>query len=62
MSRVKRVVFKKRIGLRWYFIDTRDKREYFLSLVPKDIFYLLYGGIFFLLPPTNIKHIKGNWL
>jgi hypothetical protein len=60
MFNIRHVVFDRREGLRWYFIDTETKREYFLSLNPKDIKYLMYG-VNFLLPPLNKKHIKGTW-
>jgi hypothetical protein len=61
MFNIRHVVFDRREGLRCFFVDTETKREYFLSLNPKDIKYLKYGGINFLLPPLNKKHIKGTW-
>lgn len=61
MFNVRHVVFDRREGLRWLFVDTETKKEYFLSLYPSDVKYLLYG-INFLIPPLNKKHIKGTWL
>ena len=64
MKRLKRVVYSHREGLRWYFIDTENPDKgpaYFLSLNPKDIKYLILGGVYLLMPPTNKKHIKGTW-
>lgn len=60
MFNIRHVVFNRREGLRWFFLDTETKHEYFLSLNPKDIKYLKYG-INFLIPPLNKNHIKGNW-
>lgn len=57
---IRHVVFDRREGLRWYFVDTQTKRQYFLSLNPMDIRYLLYG-MNILIPPFNKNHIKGNW-
>ena len=57
---IKHVVFHHYEKLRWYFIDTIDKRMYFLSINPFDIKYLL-NGIYILIPPLNKNHIKGNW-
>lgn len=57
---IKRVVFKERKGLRWFFVDTKTKREYFISLYPADIVFLKYG-VSILLPPTKISHISGMW-
>lgn len=58
--KIRHVVYSRREGLRWYFVDTLTKREYFLSLNPADIKYLL-NGINILIPPFSEKHIKGNW-
>lgn len=58
--KIRHVVYSHREGLRWYFIDTQTKRQYFLSLNPKDSTYLLYG-INILLPPFSKNHIKGTW-
>jgi hypothetical protein len=61
---IKHVVYSHREGLRWYFIDTNSPENgpaYFISLNPRDIKYLICGGIHFLLPPFNKSHIKGNW-
>ena len=60
MLNIRHVVFDRREGLRWFFVDTETKKEYFLSLYPSDAKYLLYG-INFLIPPINKKHIKGIW-
>ena len=60
MFNVRHVVFDRREGLRLFFVDTETKKEYFLSLYPSDVKYLLYG-INFLIPPLNKKHIKGTW-
>ena len=60
---IRHVVYSHREGLRWYFIDTMKPNEgpsYFLSLNPKDIKYLIYGGIYFLIPPLKKTHIKWN--
>lgn len=61
MINIRHVVFSKRERLRWYFVDTQTKREYFLSLNPRDVKYLIYGGINILLPPFKKSHIKGEW-
>ena len=62
MIKIKHVVYSHRDGLRWWFIDTQtQKLTYFLSLYPSDIKYLIFGGIYFLIPPFNKKHIKGKW-
>ena len=61
---IKHVVYSHREGLRWYFIDTNSPEKgpaYFISLNPRDVKYLINGGIHFLLPPFNKPHIKGNW-
>jgi hypothetical protein len=60
MFNIRHVVFDRQEGLRWYFIDTETKKEYFLSLNPKDIIYFI-SGINLLIPPLNKNHIKGNW-
>ena len=60
MFNVRHVVFDRREGLRWFFVDTETKKEYVLSLYASDVKYLLYG-INFLIPPLNKKHIKGTW-
>lgn len=57
---IKHVVYDRREGLRWYFVDTQTKRQYFLSLNPMDIRYLLYG-VNILIPPFSKNHIKGSW-
>lgn len=57
---IKHVVFSHYKNLRWYFIDTYDKKLYFISINLLDCVYLRYG-IFFLFPPISIKDIKGNW-
>lgn len=59
--KIKHVVYSHREGLRWYFVDTQTKKMYFLSLDPRDIKYLIFGGIHILIPPLTIKHIKGIW-
>jgi hypothetical protein len=62
--KIRNVVYSHREGLRWYFIDTTKPEKgvsYFLSLDPRDIKYLILGGIHLLLPPLSVKHIKGNW-
>lgn len=64
MERIKHVVYSHRDGLRWYFIDTERPNigpSYFISLNPKDIKYLLIGGLYLLLPPLKKSHIKGYW-
>lgn len=64
MKRLKHVVYSHREGLRWYFIDTKNPEKgpiYFLSLDPRDIKFLIYGGIYFLFPPFNKSHINGTW-
>lgn len=60
MIKIKHVVFSHYEKLRWYFIDTKDKKLYFISLNIKDIKYLIYG-INILIPPFNKNHIKGIW-
>lgn len=63
-KRIRHVVYSHREGLRWYFIDTKKPEEgpsYFLSLDPRDIKFLIYGGIYFLFPPFNKSHINGTW-
>ena len=57
---IKHVVFSHYENLRWYFIETKTKRMYFLSINPLDIKYLI-NGIFILVPPFSKKHIKGIW-
>jgi hypothetical protein len=57
---IRHVVYDRREGLRWYFVDTQTKRQYFLSLNPMDIRYLLYG-VNILVPPFSKNHIKGSW-
>ena len=57
---IRHVVYDHREGLRWYFVDTQTKIQYFLSLNPMDIKYLRYG-VNILMPPLSKKHIKGNW-
>lgn len=57
---IRHVVYDRREGLRWYFVDTQTKRQYFLSLNPMDIRYLLYG-VNILIPPFSKNHIKGSW-
>lgn len=57
---IRHVVYDRREGLRWYFVDTQTKRQYFLSLNPMDIRYLLYG-VNILMPPFSKNHIKGSW-
>lgn len=57
---IRHVVYDRREGLRWYFVDTQTKRKYFLSLNPMDIRYLVYG-VNILVPPFSKNHIKGNW-
>ena len=57
---IRHVVYDRREGLRWYFVDTLTKKQYFLSLNPADIKYLLYG-VNVLMPPFSKNHIKGNW-
>lgn len=57
---IRHVVYDRREGLRWYFMDTLTKKQYFLSLNPSDIKYLLYG-VNLLVPPFSKNHIKGNW-
>jgi hypothetical protein len=57
---IRHVVYDRREGLRWYFVDTQTKNQYFLSLNPMDIKYLLYG-VNILVPPLSKNHIKGNW-
>jgi hypothetical protein len=57
---IRHVVYDRREGLRWYFMDTLTKKQYFLSLNPSDIKYLLYG-VNILVPPFSKNHIKGNW-
>lgn len=57
---IRHVVYDRREGLRWYFVDTLTKEQYFLSLNPADIKYLLYG-VNILVPPFSKNHIKGNW-
>ena len=57
---IRHVVYDRREGLRWYFVDTQTKRQYFLSLNPMDIKYLLYG-VNILIPPFSKNHIKGSW-
>lgn len=58
--KIRHVVFSRYEKLRWYFVDTLTKREYFLSVNPLDVKYLIYG-INILLPPFSVKHIKGCW-
>ena len=55
--KIRYVVYSHREGLRWWFIDTQTVREYFLSLNPMDIKYLL-NGISVLIPPLTTKHIR----
>lgn len=57
---IRHVVYDRREGLRWYFVDTKTKKQYFLSLNPMDIKYLIYG-VNILIPPFSKNHIKGNW-
>lgn len=57
---IKHVVFSHYEKLRWYFMDTKTKKLYFLSVNPLDIKYLFYG-IYVLIPPFTKRHIKGNW-
>lgn len=57
---IRHVVYDRREGLRWYFVDTQTKKQYFLSLNPMDIKYLIYG-VNILTPPFSKNHIKGNW-
>ena len=57
---IRHVVYDRREGLRWYFVDTQTKKQYFLSLNPMDIRYLLYG-VNILIPPFSKNHIKGSW-
>lgn len=57
---IRHVVYDRREGLRWYFVDTQTKKQYFLSLNPVDIKYLIYG-VNILIPPFSKNHIKGNW-
>ena len=62
MSRIKHVVFDKREGLRWWFVDTeRPMDRYILSLYPKDFKYLIRNGIYLLFPPFTTNHIRGIW-
>ena len=56
--KIRHVVFSHYKKLMWYFVDTLTKREYFLSVNPLDVKYLIYG-INILLPLFSIKHIKG---
>ena len=62
MKRVRHVVFTKREGLRFFFMDTqypeRGDKQFMISFYPKDIVYLFYGGLFLLLPPFKKSHIK----
>ena len=61
---IRHVVYSHREGFRWYFIDTKNPEKgpiYFLSLDPRDIVYLIYGGIYLLIPPFNKNHINGKW-
>ena len=55
--KIRHVVYSHREGLRWWFIDTQTGREYFLSLNPLDIKYLL-NGVNVLIPPLTTKHIR----
>ena len=55
--KIRHVVYSYREGLRWWFIDTQTSREYFLSLNPLDIKYLL-NGVNVLIPPLTTKHIR----
>lgn len=64
MKRIKHVVYSHREGLRWYFIDTTNPEKgpyYFISLDPRDIKYIFLEGLYFLIPPFKINHIKGKW-
>ena len=36
----------------------RGDKQFMISFYPKDIVYLLYGGLFILLPPFKKSHIK----
>ena len=58
--KIRHVVFSHYSHFRWYFIDTQTQREYFLSVNPFDLKYLL-NGINLLFPPFSRNHIKGNW-
>ena len=57
---LRHVVFSHYENLRWYFIDTKTHKLYFLSINPLDVKYLV-NGIFILVPPFSKKHIKGIW-
>ena len=57
---IKHVVFSHYKGLRWYFKSTIDGQFYIISLRLSDIKLLRYG-LFLLIPPFKITHIKGNW-
>lgn len=60
--KIRRAVYTYRKGLRWYFKDTQEiNKFYFISLNPKDFWYILEGHLVFILPPTRIEHIKGIW-
>lgn len=60
MKVIQHVVYSHRKGLRWFFKSTENARYFFVSLYPRDIKYLLCG-IFLLIPPLSISHIKDNW-
>lgn len=62
MERIKHVVFDRREGLRWWFVDTENPgRRYFLSLYPKDLKWLFINGIYIMVPPFMREHIRGIW-
>lgn len=60
MFKIRHVVFNHYEKLRWYFVDTKTHKLYFLSINPLDIKYL-QNGINILIPPLSRNQIKGIW-
>ena len=56
----KYVVYSHYKNLRWYFKSTNTNEFFMISLNIFDI-PLILRGIYLLLPPFKVKHIKGNW-
>lgn len=62
MGRIKHVVFDRREGLRWWFVDTQKPwQRYLISLYPKDLKWFFINGFYLLVPPFRTKHIRGVW-
>lgn len=56
-KRIQHVVFSHREGLRWYFRSTLTSKIFLISLNIFDI-PLLLNGIYLLVPPLTVNHIK----